>query len=111
LFGLLFGGRGTTRPDRLFGVAALKKNNDSLAIGDILGTVLADGTIVVGILATINPFFFPQKIVYVTGSFMFVAACILSFFMRTGKTISKKESILLLLFWIIFVVTEYMINR
>jgi cation:H+ antiporter len=111
LIGMLIVGLGTTMPEMLFSLAALKKHNDSLAIGDILGTVLADGTIVVGILATINPFFFPQKIVYVTGSFMFVAACILSFFMRTGKTISKKESIFLFLFWIIFVMTEYLINR
>ncbi len=110
LIGMLIVGVGTTIPEMLFSLQAVKKNNESLAIGDILGTVLADGTIVVGILALLSPFSFPQQITYVTGGFMFLSACVLSFFMRSNKTISKKEGFLLFIFWIIFVVTEYFIN-
>ena len=111
LIGMLIVGLGTTIPEMLFSLQALKKHNDSLAIGDILGTVLADGTVVVGILAIMSPFAFPTKIVYVTGGFMFLAAIILSFFMYSHKTISKKESLFLLFFWIVFVVTEYLISH
>ncbi|RJQ34371.1 hypothetical protein C4566_02145 [Candidatus Parcubacteria bacterium] len=89
----------------------MKKDDDSLAIGDILGTVLADATVLVGIIALMNPFFFPQRIIYVTGVFMLLAAFMLSYFMKTGKTVSKKESLILLIFWAIFVLTEYSINK
>jgi len=111
LIGMLVVGVGTTIPELLFSLQAVKKHDDSLAIGDVLGTVLADATVVVGIIALLNPFFFPQKIIYVTGTFMLLAAFILSYFMRTGKTISKKEAVFLFIFWIIFVLTEYFVNK
>lgn len=111
LIGMLVVGVGTTIPEMLFSLEAVKKNDDSLAVGDILGTVLADATIVVGIIAIVDPFVFPKKIIYVTGVFMLLAAFILSYFMRTGKNISKKEGAFLFLFWLIFVLTEYLLNK
>jgi len=111
LVGMLIVGLGTTIPEFIFSLESVRKNNDSMAVGDVLGTVLADATVVVGIIALVNPFFFPQKIIYVTGTFMILAAFIISYFMHTGKNISKKESILLFMFWLIFVITEYLINK
>lgn len=111
LIAMLIVGLGTTIPEFIFSLESVKNNNDSLAVGDVLGTVLADATVVVGIIAIVNPFFFPTKIIYVTGTFMLLAAFVVSYFMRTGKNISKKESILLLLFWLIFVIIEYLINK
>ncbi|MFA5127046.1 MAG: sodium:calcium antiporter [Patescibacteria group bacterium] len=111
LIGMLIVGIGTTMPEMLFSLQAVRRHNDSLAVGDILGTVLADATVVVGIIALIQPFFFPIKIIYVTGVFMLLATFALSYFMHTGKVISKKEAFLLLGFWLIFVLTEYLVNR
>lgn len=109
--GMLVVGLGTTMPELLFSLKSVKKDNDSLAVGDILGTVLADATIVVGILALLSPFSFPQKIIYVTGTFMVVAAFLLFYFMHTGKILSKKESGLLAAFWVLFVLVEFFISR
>lgn len=108
--GMLAIGLGTTMPELFFCLSAVRKNHDALAIGDILGTVLADATIVIGILAMINPFAFPQKIIYVAGVFMVAASFLLFFFMRTGKSLSKKESYLLVFFWILFVTIELVLN-
>ena len=104
---MLVVGIGTTIPELLFSLQAVRKHDDSLAVGDILGTVLAVATIVVGLLSMINLFAFPQKIIYVTGAFMLLASFVLSYFMRTGKTISKKEGVILFLIWITFVLPEY----
>ncbi len=111
LVGILVIWLGTVIPELLFAFQAVKKYNDSLAVGDILWTVLADATIVVGIIALISPFYFPQKIIYVTGAFMLVASILTSYFMHTGKVITKKEWILMLLFWLTFVLTEYFVNK
>ncbi len=111
LIGMLIVGIGTCIPELIFSIQAMKKHGDSLAVGDILGTVLADATIVVGLVSFFNPFFFPQKIVWVTGIFMLIAAFVLSHFMRTGRTISRREALLLFLFWIAFVLIEYSVNR
>lgn len=110
LIGMLVVGLGTTMPELFFSLRSIKKKDDSLAIGDILGTVLADALIVVGILALINPFVFPQKIVYVTGGFMVVASFVLFRFMRSGRSLTKREAWMLFLFWAVFVLVEFFAN-
>lgn len=110
LIGMLIVGLGTTMPELFFSLKSIKKHDDSLAIGDILGTVLADATIVVGILALVSPFYFPQKIIYITGTFMVIASFLLFRFMRSGHTLTKKEATLLFVFWLVFVFVEFSAN-
>ncbi len=111
LIGMLIVGLGTTMPEFFFSLKSVKKHDDSLAVGDILGTVLADATIVVGILALVNPFFFPVKIIYITGIFMVVASFILFNFMRSGRMITKREAWMLFVFWAVFVLVEFIVNK
>lgn len=61
---------GTTLPELFFSVKAIKNRKNALALGDVLGSVLADATIVVGIIAVITPFDFPRTIADVAGGFM-----------------------------------------
>lgn len=111
VIGILVVWLGTTLPELFFAYNAVKKHNDGLAIGDILWTVLADATIVVWIIATISPFIFPKNIIYVTWIFMLIATIVLVYFMRTEKTLSKKEGFLLLLLWLLAVIVELLINK
>jgi len=111
LIGMLIVGLGTTIPELFFSLKAIKKRDDSLAVGDILGTVLADATIVVGILALVNPFSFPERTIYVTGAFMVLASFILFRFMHSERTLTKKEAVALCLFWLVFVLVEFMVNK
>jgi cation:H+ antiporter len=108
--GMLFIGLGTTIPELSFCLSAVKSNRDSLAIGDVLGTVLADATIVIGILALVNPFAFPRKIIYIAGLFMVSAAFVLFYLMRTGKSLTRSEAFLLIFFWVLFISTELILN-
>lgn len=108
--GMLFIGLGTTMPELFFCISAVKNNHDSLAIGDVLGTVLADATVVIGILALVSPFAFPRKIIYIAGLFMVAAAFMLFYLMKTGKNLTRSEAILLIFFWVLFVSTELILN-
>lgn len=111
LIAMLIVSLGTTMPELFYSLRSVKKKDDGLAIGDILGSVLADATIVVGILSCISPFYFPTNIVYLTGAFMVVASLILLKFMHSGRIISKKEGLLLLAFWLVYAFTEYMVSK
>jgi len=111
LVAMLFVGLGTTLPELFFSIKAVRNNHDSLAMGDILGTVITDATIIVGILALINPFIFDQKIIYVTGMFMIFAVILLLHFMKTGAVLTKKEGLFLLFYYLAFVLTEFSINN
>lgn len=111
LIAMLVVSLGTTMPELFYSLKSVKKKDDGLAIGDIMGSVLADATIVVGILSFISPFSFPAKIVYVTGVFMVIASLVLLKFMRSGRVISKKEGVMLLVFWIVYAIVEFIISK
>jgi len=111
LIGMLVVSLGTTMPELFYSLKAVREKEDELAIGDILGTVVTGATIVVGIVAIIEPFFFPARIVYVTGVFMIIASFFLFYLMRTGKTLTRLESFGLLAFWVIYAIIEFVISK
>lgn len=108
--GMFITGLGTVIPELIYSIQSVRKNHDSLAIGDILGTVLADATVIVGIMAVIKPFYFPQRIIYIAGTFMVISSFLLFYFMHTDKKLSRKEAFILIAFWAIFVLLELVLN-
>lgn len=110
LIGILIVGLGTIIPEISFSLKAVRDRKTSLAVGDLMGTVLADATIVVGLVALIQPFDFPVRIAYVAGIFMFVASVVLVFFIRTNYRIGRREALALALLWLIYIVFELLIN-
>ena len=110
LIGILFVSFGTTLPELFFSAKAARAKNDQLAIGNIMGSVLADATIVVGIMAIVMPFSFPRTIAYITAGFMVTASIILLIFMRSKGRISRHEAAMLIGFWLLYIVVEMLVN-
>lgn len=109
IIGMFIIGLGSTIPELLFSIKSVQKEDDSLAVGDLLGTVLADATIVIGILSLISPFSFPVKIIYITGVFMVISSFLLFYFMKSGKTLTKNEGFILFIFWLVFILVEFIL--
>jgi cation:H+ antiporter len=110
LIGVLIVGLGTTLPEFFFSLKSVRRHDDSLAIGDILGTVLADATVVIGVMAIVRPFSFSVRIVYVSGAFMAGAALLLIRFMRSGSRLTRREAAILAGYWAAFVAVEFLTN-
>lgn len=111
LIGLTMVSIGTCLPELLFSIRAVKNNKDDLALGDILGTVIIDATLLVGIITIINPFYFNPIIIYVTGFAMFVAGLLAVIFITTGRILTRKEGIYLLIFYALYLITEIVVNK
>lgn len=111
IIGMIVVWLGTTVPELFFALQSVKKRDDSLAIGDILWTVLADATVVVWIIALITPFDFPVRIIYFTWVVMLTASCILFYLMKTGKHLTKWDANILFLFWVFFAALEIYLNK
>ncbi len=107
LIGLLVVGIGTTLPELAFSIRAVRNKHDGLALGDLLGTVITDATIVVGVVALLRPFTFNSRIIYITGIFMLLATIVLFTLMRSGRTLTKREAFILLAFYLAFVTAEF----
>lgn len=106
LIGLLVVSLGTTMPELFFSARAVKHKQDSLALSDIMGAVLADATIVLGILAVISPFSFSRSVVFITGAWMLVASLVLIALMRKRWNLTRAKGLLLLALWLCYVVVE-----
>lgn len=111
LIGMFLVGLGTTLPELFFSIGAVKKNRDGLALGDILGTVITDATLLVGIMALISPFSFNRSIIYGAGIFMFLAAFLLFFLMHSDRKLTKREGVILLAFYLSYAILEILLNR
>jgi len=111
LVGMVVVGVGTTLPELIFSIKAAKHHLDSLALGDVLGTVMTDATLVMGVVALIHPFEFDQRLVHLTGLYMLFGAVLLFYFMQSERVLQKKEGIFLFAFYLIFVFSEFITSK
>ena len=109
LVGILIVSLGTTVPEVFFGIKAIKSRNHGLAVGDVLGSVLADATTVIGIVALMSPFTFPQRIAYVAGGSMVIASVILIILFRSNYRLRRRESLILVGLWLAYIIAEVLV--
>ncbi len=109
--GLLMVSVGTCLPELFFSIKSLQSHHEQLALGNILGTVIIDATIILGIVSMINPIFFDRAILYTTGLSMFFAALLLVIFIRIEKVLTKLDGVYLLFFFLIFMIIEFITNH
>lgn len=110
LIGLLVIALGTTLPELLFSLRAARRAQATLALGDILGTVIADATLVLGIIALLSPFSFNPRLVILTGFFMLLAGIFSLSLLRSGRTLTRGEGGMLIAFYAVFVVAEFLLR-
>ena len=111
LVGILIVGLGNTFPDIYFVVISAKNNENWLVLGDIMGSVIICATLILGLMALITPFEIADLSPFLTARLFLIIAALLSLlFIRTGKKITKKEGLILLSIYIIFLLIEVFIK-
>lgn len=110
LIGILVVGLGTTIPELSFASKAIKHGKHEMAVGDVLGSVLADATIVIGIVSMIGTVTFPPRIAYVAGGFMVFASVVLIAMFKSKHKIDRREAIWLVLIWVAYVIAEVVLS-
>ncbi|TSC76679.1 MAG: K+dependent Na+ exchanger related-protein [Parcubacteria group bacterium Gr01-1014_33] len=110
LVGLIIVAAGTTLPELIFSIRAVRRRHASLALGDIFGTVITDANLVLGITALIHPFAFNPRLIIVTGIFMLLAGLLSLELLRSDRALTKSEGVLLLLFYVLFIMVEFILR-
>jgi len=107
LIGILIVGLGNALPETYFAIISAKKGETWMILGNLIGSVIVPATLVLGIVALICPIeivdFSPFAI---ARFFLIISALFFLFFVRTGRKITRKEALFLLLIYIAFVATE-----
>jgi cation:H+ antiporter len=98
---------GTCLPEMAFAIRASEKEG-SIGIGNILGNVLADSMLTIGVIAIIHPIKLPSLASpLITG--VFVAASVVFVYLRSRDgNINKKDAILLIGTYALFVLIQYL---
>jgi cation:H+ antiporter len=111
MIGILIVGLGNTLPEIYFGIVSARKGDTGMILGDLMGSVIVPATVVLGIVALIEPIIIESFSPFATARFfVLVSAVFFLLFVKTDRKISKKEAIFLALLYLSFLVSEIAIN-
>lgn len=112
LTGALVVSLGTTLPELTFGLRAALKGHKEMALGSSLGTIIANSCLAMGLAATIYPILIidTRRMAWML-MFLLLSALALIIFSVSNQKISKKEGILLILFYLGFLVIQVFIIK
>jgi cation:H+ antiporter len=107
MVGVLIVSLGTALPEVYFSAFSAKKKEGELMAGNLLGSTVVSTCLVLGIVSIISPInnihFFSY---FLSRSVLFVSVIFFIYFMLTGRKISLKESLVLFLFYVVFIFLE-----
>lgn len=107
MIGLFVVGLGNCAPEIFFAISAAKKKLEWMVLGDLMGTIVAPATLVLGTVSLINPIHIDDFSPFgVARIFLFVAIFFFFIFIKNDSRISKKEAVVLLFVYISFILTE-----
>ena len=78
-----------------------------MALGDIIGAVVINSTLVLGVTALISPISAKLIIFFTSAIFMLFVLAAFILFAERGRKISVNEGILLVLIYVIFLIFEF----
>lgn len=104
--GLTLTAVGTSIPELAFGLKVIKTKFKNEIMGSILGSVVVNSTLVVGVTAIISPI--KKEANVGNSSILFLALCLIVFIFLSlsGRKLSRVEAVILAGFYIVFVFME-----
>ncbi len=101
----------TTLPEFVFGMRATLMKHEEMNIGNLLGSVIVNSALILGIVSLIDPIKIQDLTSFVIGAiFMILALLLFNLFIRTRAKLSWQEGALLIVFYIIFVIIQMTVN-
>ncbi len=108
LIGLLLVAVGTSLPELAFSLKAIQEKESEMVFGDLLGSIVANGTLIIGITSLIAPIKIRAFDEYLVATMAFVLSFgLFYFFIRTKKKLERWEGALLIGFYLAFVLSEF----
>lgn len=106
LIALLLMSIGTSLPELFVSVSAARKGYMTMVLGNIIGSNVANILWVLGIAAIIRPVIMAPELILIQILFMLLLSVLLIIFKKTGYVIDRKEGIVFLGVYIIFVLVS-----
>ena len=109
--GLFIVALGDCAPETFFAISTAKKGMGWMILGAIMGSVVSQSTLVIGIVSILHPIIITNLSPFlIARTFLFIAIFFFFVFTRTDHHITKKESVFLLFIYIFFIIFELLFN-
>lgn len=109
MVGLVLIALGTTLPELVFGIKAIRTHQPSMVWGNLLGSVVANSTLIIGLVALISPIRIEAFAQYLLATIAFVFIFGLFYlFIRTKRRLERWEGATLAFVWLLFVLAEFL---
>jgi len=109
LVGMFLVAVGTSLPELSFEIAAVRKKQVGMVFGDLLGSIVANSTLVLGVTSLISPIVLDsgfKAYFWATIAFLVVFA-FFWLFVRTKKKLERWEGLILLALYLFFIFFEF----
>ncbi len=108
LVGLIIVSIGTTLPELVFSIRSLREGEPTMFLGNLLGSIIINSTLITGIAIVLSPI---QNFIFSEYLVAFSAFIIVFFlfwlFTKSKFRLDKREALILLGLYIVFVVVEF----
>lgn len=111
LVGLIMLSLGTTLPELAFSVRSLREHEPTMFFGNVFGSIIANSTLVIGVVAILRPF----RLVAV-GNYTFAAIAFIVFFAifwlftKSKHRLDRWEAATLTAIYLVFVIIELVVS-
>ncbi len=109
IIGLFLIAFATSLPELVFETTALLKGHSEMSLGDLIGSVITNASLVLGISALIYPISGDFFLALTSGFFMVLVALVFATFVESNR-LHWKAGISLILLYVFFVVLEFFIK-
>ena len=104
--GLVFISLSTSLPEFVFAITAARKKLADVAVGELMGVVIIDATLLMGIMALIEPIKIEGVDLAKIGIFVVTALALAAYFLRKERVFSLKDGVIMVFVYVIFIITE-----
>ena len=109
LIGVFLVAVGTSLPELAFELKAVRARQPEMVFGDLLGSVVANGTLIIGLVALISPVRIQAFDEYLLATMAFVVVFGLFYlFIRTKHSLERWEGAALLGIYLVFALLEFL---
>lgn len=105
---------GTTLPELTFAIRASLSRHSELSLGNLIGASVFNSTLILGLVAVISPVSLAvadRLEFYLVAAFMVVVMLTANIMLRTRGRLNRREGLLLLFIYFVFVVLNIIINQ
>jgi len=105
IIGLIIIGIGASAPELTVQIRSVFKHHEDIAFGNVLGSLVANSALVMGIVALIKPVSIQFNIIFLTSIFL-IAGTIYTLTIMGKEEVNWKHGLILISFYILFLLAE-----